>query len=75
MTQYRANLSDSSIAMQHLAYLLYTIRCNLMHGGKTYHSENSQQVVDHAIPLLCEIVVALRETDMAQQSPNRNALP
>jgi len=75
VTQYRANPSDPSIAIQNLAYLLYIIRCNLVHGNKSYDSEKNWEVVGYAVPLLREIVISLREKDMGRQSPSRNALP
>jgi len=61
--RYQSNEIDSCEAIQHLAYLLYTIRCNLMHGGKTYRSENSRDVVAHAVPLLRKIVITLQRMD------------
>jgi hypothetical protein len=58
---YRSRHVDSSVAIQHLARLLYTVRCNLVHGGKTYRSENNAEVISRAIPLLELIVKSLIE--------------
>lgn len=60
MERYRAKKIDSVVAIQHLAYLLYTVRCNLMHGGKTYDSQNNREVIENATPLLYKIVTTLK---------------
>lgn len=57
--QYRSGDADPSNAVQHLARLLYTIRCNLVHGGKRYRQENNIKVVSQAIPLVEGIVTTL----------------
>ena len=38
--------------------LLYTIRCNLLHGGKRFDDANDETVVEKALPLLGMIVSA-----------------
>lgn len=38
--------------------LLYTVRCNLLHGGKRYDDANDVSVVENALPLLAMIVAA-----------------
>lgn len=38
--------------------LLYTIRCNLLHGGKRFDDANDETVVENALPLLVMIVSA-----------------
>lgn len=56
---------DDSEAREFLAKqivkVLYTVRCNLMHGGKRYDDANDETVVEHAIPLLRLIVAAFTE--------------
>jgi hypothetical protein len=71
LTQYRESGTNTPQAIQQLAYLLYTIRCNLMHGSKSYASENSQEVVAKALPLLRGIVDSLL-TIPCNQFPTAN---
>jgi hypothetical protein len=50
------NHSDRDELAKQILFLLYAIRCNLMHGGKRYDDAIDRQVVGSALPLL-ELIV------------------
>lgn len=53
--RYLANQQDSAARDQvawQIVELLYTIRCNLVHGGKRADDANDIEVVERALPLL-----------------------
>ena len=43
--EYQAVRYAPADMIQHLARLLYTIRCNLVHGGKYFSQANNRKVV------------------------------
>ena len=61
--EFKANRLGINISIQHLARMLYTIRCNLMHGGKQLGNANDIRVVECAVPLLEQIVKSLLQSD------------
>jgi hypothetical protein len=60
-SQYIANPKDSgarTFLAKQIVNLLYTVRCNLMHGDKRFDDRNDLTVVENALPLLAMIVSA-----------------
>jgi hypothetical protein len=50
------NIASQEILAQQIIFLLYTVRNNLVHGGKNENEANDIRVVENSLPLL-EIVV------------------
>jgi len=57
--QYLGNPGDDqarNLLAKQIVEMLYTVRCNLMHGGKRHDDRNDLSVVENALPLLQIIV-------------------
>ena len=52
------NKKSKNNLVRQILDILYTIRCNLMHGGKRIDDDNDVTVVENALPLLAMIVDA-----------------
>ena len=61
--EFQAGHIHADVAIQHVVRMLYTIRCNLVHGGKTHSQANNREVVRNAIPLLSQVIDGLISTD------------
>lgn len=60
-TDYLANPKNhkaGDFLAKQIVDLLYTVRCNLLHGGKRFDDANDVTVVENALPLLAMIVSA-----------------
>ena len=51
-----ASVADVNLLSHQILFLLYTVRNNLLHGGKRFDDATDQKVVENALPLL-EIIV------------------
>lgn len=56
--QNHNDIEAQSLLARQILELLYTIRCNLLHGGKRRDDATDIEVVNNALPLLETIVVA-----------------
>lgn len=61
--EFQAGHIHADVAIQHVVRMLYTIRCNLVHGGKTHSQANNREVVRNAIPLISQVIDGLISTD------------
>lgn len=52
------NYAGLNTLLEQVVMLLYTIRNNLVHGGKNPNEENDIQVVDMALPILETVVMS-----------------
>lgn len=50
------NANVQQLLVEQIVFMLYTIRNNLVHGGKNPSDANDNQVIEMALPLLREIV-------------------